>query len=540
VISPDVPLKQLYHGGRLADAHPGVFGGRRGLETLGRTALAFCRAAEDNAAVNSLWAVGCAMTIRFSCPGCGAVFQATDARAGQKTNCTVCGQRLQLPELPNRTVLAPLVGHVPEGQPGRPARPPVTSPAPLAQVVSSVPVAQPAPPFRAQPQPLAPLPEPPPIIDPARVRRPRRGPWVPVVVVLLSLGALALGLRLLLTGGYLRSAVRTAEKRSHTRTDEEALVKTFIMNNTPDEDAARVRFTVWGPHLDNAEMRQLLDEAGVAEVSDLFDGEKFAEEELRQFRLDAFRAIIRVCYSASGKSRDELYLVAGKFVILLGENDAGDDWKREARKELSKVFPGVKRDDRPGAKPVSPTEGRVGPAAPAKRPEEKLVEAYLREKFPDCPKLRVLKWGPHDLQGELHAMAAQGIEEWDANPPRGVMPPIPTVRYFGEWMRIRFTKAEERLRKSPRDSPIKVVRARYYLRSYGVMPYCPDALFWIQDGKVFAPSLEQGDDGTNERGSLWLEYARLEVRRDNRPIGVSRLEAEEEYRKGIEALRRRR
>jgi predicted RNA-binding Zn-ribbon protein involved in translation (DUF1610 family) len=55
--------------------------------------------------------------IDFSCPNCHQPYQAPTKRAGWKTNCPRCGQRLQVPNLPpsiglprsSRTILAPLL-----------------------------------------------------------------------------------------------------------------------------------------------------------------------------------------------------------------------------------------------------------------------------------------------------------------------------------------------------------------------------------------------------------------------------------------------
>jgi hypothetical protein len=66
--------------------------------------------------------------IRFACPRCNAVLEATDQMAGKKTSCLKCLQRLEIPVPPQtKTVLAPLVSAGPPaaGIPlGRRARPP--------------------------------------------------------------------------------------------------------------------------------------------------------------------------------------------------------------------------------------------------------------------------------------------------------------------------------------------------------------------------------------------------------------------------------
>jgi hypothetical protein len=200
-------------------------------------------------------------------------------------------------------------------------------------------------------------PDPPaqPEIDFRARRWPRGKCWLVLALILLPLAITScIALRLLLTGGYLRPAGKVAERRSHTRTDEEALVKTFILNNTPDEDAGKVRFLVWGPHLDNPEMRQLLEESGVVELGEVFAGEKIPAAEWKKF--EAFRAIVRVRYQAprsvlkplwlqgdeGPKTHDELFMVVGKLVIPIGMA-SGDNWKDDLRKNLSRYFPGIRR-----------------------------------------------------------------------------------------------------------------------------------------------------------------------------------------------------
>lgn len=65
--------------------------------------------------------------IRFACPRCQTSYDVPDDVAGRKTNCRKCGQRLQVPALPNKTVLAPLLEHKPDV--GSPSLPPAAPPA---------------------------------------------------------------------------------------------------------------------------------------------------------------------------------------------------------------------------------------------------------------------------------------------------------------------------------------------------------------------------------------------------------------------------
>src|SRR5262245_31850159 len=55
------------------------------------------------------------MPIRFACPVCKSVMKVPHAAAGKKGDCPNCGQRLQIPAPPNRTVLG-------EPLPAQPAR----------------------------------------------------------------------------------------------------------------------------------------------------------------------------------------------------------------------------------------------------------------------------------------------------------------------------------------------------------------------------------------------------------------------------------
>ena len=175
--------------------------------------------------------------IRFSCPRCNSVLQAPDHRAGSKTACPKCQQRLQIPvpppnkpvPPPNKTVLAPLVEY-PRGL-GR---------SPAAQV----------------PQMQLSTPPEEPTIERGRLWRPWLGCVVGTVAVLLGLAIVGLGVRLALTGGYIRPAGQVPEKRTDARTDEEELVKRYILN-IADKDADKVRFLTWGPHMSRREFLDL-------------------------------------------------------------------------------------------------------------------------------------------------------------------------------------------------------------------------------------------------------------------------------------------
>jgi len=309
--------------------------------------------------------------IRFACPVCRTAYQVPDDKAGHKRTCPSCGQRMQVPAPPpsSTTVLAPLLEYqpdpVPRPEPSAPMAIPVLAVAAVAPEVES-------------PAPIIRLPT-----------RRRRRVWPRVIAGVLLLTGLAVGLRLLLTGGHLRDAGQVAENRSHTRTDAEELVKRAILGEFKDEDAAKVEFLTWGPHMSKREWLDLLDEAGLPEMAKLSQRQA---EEVRQ--LEAIDILIRVRYKApshdwieevaekkgsdpdskqreaggkgkpgratgergsppeeavlptrsrlvfSMKTRDEVYLVAGKFVR--GFREGSDDWKQRMRKRMAKQFPGIK------------------------------------------------------------------------------------------------------------------------------------------------------------------------------------------------------
>jgi hypothetical protein len=65
--------------------------------------------------------------IRFACPRCNAVLKAPKEKAGKKSNCPLCGQRMQLPTLPptENTMLASPLG---------------VPPSPINQITARVPL----------------------------------------------------------------------------------------------------------------------------------------------------------------------------------------------------------------------------------------------------------------------------------------------------------------------------------------------------------------------------------------------------------------
>jgi S1-C subfamily serine protease len=72
------------------------------------------------------------MSIHFHCPVCRAVFQVSDNDAGKKTDCTKCGQRLQVPEPTGKPALTARV-HVSARNAGQSENGP-TTPVPAPQI----------------------------------------------------------------------------------------------------------------------------------------------------------------------------------------------------------------------------------------------------------------------------------------------------------------------------------------------------------------------------------------------------------------------
>jgi hypothetical protein len=117
------------------------------------------------------------------------------------------------------------------------------------------------------------------------------------------------------------------------------LVRRWIINNA--EDPKEVEFVKWGPHMSGQEWEDMLKEAGVSH--------------LPRGPLDRFDAMIRVTYRkpmsfsfAEENPRqkvlhDHVFVVQGKIVILspLSFFLAGDDWKKNFRKEMARMFPGI-------------------------------------------------------------------------------------------------------------------------------------------------------------------------------------------------------
>jgi hypothetical protein len=187
-----------------------------------------------------------------------------------------------------------------------------------------------------------------------------------VVAGLLLLFLSGLGLRLILTGGHVRSAGETAENRSHTRTSEEEMVKRFILNNT--EGVADITFLTWGPHMLPDEVEQLRKDAdsplgsrSIVPTWGLADPDKIPAVLRVKYRVriraGASERVVRDGPVLRGDWKpgeehicDELFVVAGGLILPglgswsnIGENvTASDDWKKAYRKELATTFPGIK------------------------------------------------------------------------------------------------------------------------------------------------------------------------------------------------------
>jgi|GEM_PF-6643700 len=304
--------------------------------------------------------------IRFACPRCKSVLKAQDKLAGSKVACPKCQQRLLIPTPPpNKTVLAPLVGHQPNPNLSQSFSPRPEPPFAEGRLDPS-----PANPAALSPDSSAPVHSPDrPVISNRfwRFRLPSCRFWLGVIAVLPALAIASIFARLLLTGGYIRPAGQVAENRRHTRSEEEELVKAFILNNA-DKDADKVKFLTWGPHLSKSELVDWAKESGFVELADLFDV-RLKHDELKRF--EAFRSIVRVRYEGPAdivfqgpfgisqlfdpwlsrhakedqftqtNIHDNLFIVYAKLVDLLS-NEGSEDWKLKVRKELSKRFPALK------------------------------------------------------------------------------------------------------------------------------------------------------------------------------------------------------
>jgi hypothetical protein len=133
--------------------------------------------------------------------------------------------------------------------------------------------------------------------------------------------------------------VSAPELRGRPRTEEETLVKEAILNRFGKNDPGLVVFEVWGPHMGNKELRNILDEAKVQDLADFF-------EERDRIDLDTLsnsQSIVRVCYLTPAPDdplcHDDLYAVAGKKVMRLGEGS--DFWIDNLRFVLSRKYPHI-------------------------------------------------------------------------------------------------------------------------------------------------------------------------------------------------------
>jgi hypothetical protein len=213
-----------------------------------------------------------------------------------------------------------------------------------------------SPPHPAADNPFASLEDDDPATVSPGVRRRRRRQWIGFVifwVILLCL--IGVGVRLVMTGGYLLPAGQVPENRPFARTSEEELVKRFILNNA-NKDADKVKFLTWGPHMYKAELQGLAEEAGLSLLA------RHQPEAAKM--LQELDAIIRVRYRGplvplgpfGGFNRSELaeydglyMVIGGKLVVPMGiekgiDEKRMDDWKKKVRQELSKMFPGVERE----------------------------------------------------------------------------------------------------------------------------------------------------------------------------------------------------
>jgi hypothetical protein len=264
--------------------------------------------------------------IEFGCTRCQKVFRVPDRAAGEKTMCPLCKQELIVP-FPSDTV-TDFTALVP-AEPVK-ASSTVISTTPTAPAAQPVPADDPAPPGPPRPG-----------------ERIRWGFWLNAVAGgILLLILCALGLRLLMTGGYLNEAGRVAEDRSQTRLPVEETVKQHIVAHA--EKGHEAAFLTWGPHLLEDEVKELSREAGPGCLALLAAGHQLQDGEYPQ--------IIRVRYSLTPGARagtaadrrlnqedsrvyDEVILVIGGKVASSDGNRWGGDWKVMLLGHLSHKFP---------------------------------------------------------------------------------------------------------------------------------------------------------------------------------------------------------
>lgn len=253
-----------------------------------------------------LWEPGA--MIRFTCPNCRVLLESPDHKAGRKIACPNCTQRLQIPTQPlppphPHTVLAPLVIHQPDPN----ALQPTTLYTPAVDVEQL----------------------------PPRSLRWRK--WLLIGGAIPAVLVVGLVLRLVLTGGYWSAAGKNAENRSRTRTADEELVRRYIVRNTDGE----VRFLTWGPHMTRTEVMALFREGGFKD-----EWHQQTDKTLPAWKQKGADIIIRVRYHGSpleggrAEDQDHLFVVYAGAVVMYGrDNEWGDDWKKEFRKEAARFLP---------------------------------------------------------------------------------------------------------------------------------------------------------------------------------------------------------
>jgi hypothetical protein len=177
------------------------------------------------------------------------------------------------------------------------------------------------------------------VVRPAVRRRARWGCWAAAVLALLLAIGIGVAIHTAMTWGYFRPAVHAPENRPQPRTPEEEIVKRFILNNA-DDDATKVRFLTWGPHMYKPELASLVQESG---IDRLVRHDQETEKKFKEM-FKEFDAIVRVRYRGPHSTENDMLfmVIGGKLVLPMGHGS--DDWKKELRKHLSKIFPGIERD----------------------------------------------------------------------------------------------------------------------------------------------------------------------------------------------------
>src|SRR5206468_1514125 len=128
-------------------------------------------------------------------------------------------------------------------------------------------------------------------------------------------------------------AVTSREVRSEPRTPTEDRVRRYVQKEAADR--GKTRFLAWGPHMTRRE----------------FFAAWAAYDERPP--LESVHAVVRVQFHGPNifawpfqeaeykqvKDQDAIFFVTGKTIVCAQENRHGDDWKKEYREYVGRLFP---------------------------------------------------------------------------------------------------------------------------------------------------------------------------------------------------------